>query len=136
MGRGVRTAVIGSVFAVMVGGAGYGAFNIVSALNGDGGGSGSSGPAPERTGPPSSGEIKQTSAKFFTAWERGKAAEAATYTNNDAAAGPLLTAYGQDAHITGVKITPGTASGATVPFTVKATVSYEGRSKPSRTRAS
>ncbi|MCX5246587.1 penicillin-binding transpeptidase domain-containing protein [Streptomyces sp. NBC_00201] len=130
MGRGVRTAVIGSVFAVMVGGAGYGAFNIVSALNGDGGGSGSSGPAPERTGPPSSGEIKQTSAKFFTAWERGKAAEAATYTNNDAAAGPLLTAYGQDAHITGVKITPGTASGATVPFTVKATVSYEGRSKP------
>ncbi|WP_327691180.1 MULTISPECIES: penicillin-binding transpeptidase domain-containing protein [unclassified Streptomyces] len=130
MGRGVRTAVIGSVFAVMVGGAGYGAFNIVSALNGDGGGSGSSGPAPERTGPPSSGEIKQASAKFFTAWERGKAAEAATYTNNDAAAGPLLTAYGQDAHITGVKITPGTASGATVPFTVKATVSYEGRSKP------
>ncbi|WP_328431659.1 penicillin-binding transpeptidase domain-containing protein [Streptomyces sp. NBC_00453] len=130
MGRGVRTAVIGSVFAVMVGGAGYGAFNIVSALNGDGGGSGSSGPAPERTGPPSSGEIKQTSAKFFTAWERGKATEAATYTNNDAAAGPLLTAYGQDAHITGVKITPGTASGATVPFTVRATVSYEGRSKP------
>lgn len=114
----------------MVGGAGYGAFNIVSALNGDGGGSGSSGPAPERTGPPSSGEIKQTSAKFFTAWERGKATEAATYTNNDAAAGPLLTAYGQDAHITGVKITPGTASGATVPFTVRATVSYEGRSKP------
>ncbi|MCX4881344.1 MULTISPECIES: penicillin-binding transpeptidase domain-containing protein [unclassified Streptomyces] len=130
MSRGVRTAVIGSVFAVMVGGAGYGAFNIVSALDGDGGGSGSSGPAPVRTGPPSSGEIKQTSAKFFTAWEQGKAAEAATYTNNDAAAEPLLTAYGQDAHITGVKITPGTASGATIPFTVRATVSYEGRSKP------
>lgn len=37
MGKGVKAAVIGSVFAVMVGGAGYGAFNIVSALNGDGG---------------------------------------------------------------------------------------------------
>lgn len=83
-----------------------------------------------KTGPPSSSEIKETSAKFFAAWEKGKAAQAATYTNNDAAAEPLLTAYGEAAHITGVKITPGAASGATIPYTVKATVSYEGRSKP------
>ena len=130
MGKGVKTAVIGSVFAVMVGGAGYGAYNIVSALNSDDGGSGSSGPAPVKTGPPSGGEIRTTSAKFFAAWEKGQAAEAAAYTNNDAAAEPLLTAYGEAAHIAGVKITPGTASGATIPFTVRATVSYDGKSKP------
>ncbi|GAA3804889.1 penicillin-binding transpeptidase domain-containing protein [Streptomyces coacervatus] len=128
MGKG-KVAVISGVFAVMVGGAGYGAYNIVSALNGDGG-SGASGPASVKTGPPSSDEIKATSASFFAAWEKGQGAKAATYTNNDAAAEPLLTAYSNNAHITGVKITPGTASGATIPYTVKATVSYEGKSKP------
>ena len=43
---------------------------------------------------------------------------------------PLLTSFGDAAHITGVKITPGTANGATVPYTVRATVSYGGKSKP------
>ncbi|MGI5455501.1 penicillin-binding transpeptidase domain-containing protein [Streptomyces sp. CA-249302] len=129
MGKGVKAAVIGSVFAVMVGGAGYGAFNIVSALSDDGG-SGSGGSGAVKTGPPSADEIKQASAKFLAAWAKGDAAEAATYTNNDAGAEPLLTAYGESAHIEDVKITPGAATGATVPFTVKATVSYEGKSKP------
>ncbi|MFF4834629.1 penicillin-binding transpeptidase domain-containing protein [Streptomyces sp. NPDC001315] len=131
MRKGAKTAIVGTVFAVMVGGAGYGAFNVVSALNGDGGGgSGASGPAPVKTGPPSSGEVKETTAAFFAAWEKGQAAEAAAYTNNEVKAEPLLTSYGQDAHITDVKITPGAASGDTVPFTVKATVSYDGKSKP------
>ncbi|MCI3272501.1 penicillin-binding transpeptidase domain-containing protein [Streptomyces cylindrosporus] len=129
MGKGVKAAVIGGVFAVMVGGAGYGAFNIVSALNDDGG-SGAGGSASVKTGPPSKDEIKDASTKFLAAWAKGDAAEAATYTNNDAGAEPLLTAYGESAHIKDVKITPGAATGATVPFTVKATVSYEGKSKP------
>ena len=68
MGKGVKITVISSVFAVMVGGAGYGAYNIVSALNGDGGSDGS---GSVKTGPPSSDEIKETSAKFFAAWEKG-----------------------------------------------------------------
>ncbi|WP_107427634.1 penicillin-binding transpeptidase domain-containing protein, partial [Streptomyces glaucescens] len=46
------------------------------------------------------------------------------------AAGPLLTAFGEDAHITDVRITPGAARGTTVPFSVRATVSYDGRSEP------
>src|ERR671931_397433 len=100
MGKGVKITVISSVFAVMVGGAGYGAYNIVSALNGDGG----SGAESVKTGPPSSDEIKETSAKFFAAWEKGQPAQAATYTNNDAAAEPLLASYSDAAHITGVKI--------------------------------
>jgi hypothetical protein len=129
MGKGVKTAVVGGVFAVMVGGAGYGVFNIVSALNGDGGGT--SGVAAEKkSGPPGKDEVKETTAEFFAAWEKGEAAKAASYTNNDAAAEALLTAFGDDAHITDVKITPGAASGTTVPYTVKAKVTYGGKSKP------
>ncbi|MFE9056005.1 penicillin-binding transpeptidase domain-containing protein [Streptomyces mutabilis] len=128
MGRGVKVAVIGGVFAVMVGGAGYGAYNIVSALDG-GGGSGSAGTA-KKSGPPGEDEVGETTEKFFTAWEKGDAATAASYTNNASLAGTLLTAYGEAAHITDVDITPGTATGTSVPFTVKAKVSYEGASKP------
>ncbi|MFE9022319.1 penicillin-binding transpeptidase domain-containing protein [Streptomyces sp. NPDC007808] len=130
MAKGVKAAVIGGVFAVMVGGAGYGAYNIMSALDG-GGATGAGGePAPARSGPPSAEEVEETTTEFFAAWEKGQAARAASYTNNDAAAEPLLTAYGEDAHITGVKITPGAAKGGAVPFTVKAKVSYDGKSKP------
>ncbi|MEU0452344.1 penicillin-binding transpeptidase domain-containing protein [Streptomyces sp. NPDC006129] len=129
MGKGVKAAVIGGVFAVMVGGAGYGAFNIVSALSSDGGGT--SGVATEKkSGPPGKDEVKETTAEFFAAWEKGEAAQAASYTNNDAAAEQLLTAFGDDAHITDVKITPGAAKGTTVPYTVKAKVAYGGKSKP------
>ncbi|AQS69170.1 penicillin-binding transpeptidase domain-containing protein [Streptomyces pactum] len=128
MGRGVKVAVIGGVFAVMVGGAGYGTYNVVSALDG-GGGSGAAG-ASTKSGPPSGDEVGETTEKFFTAWEKGDATAAASYTNNAAVAGTLLTAYGEDAHITDVEITPGTVNGTAVPFTVKAKVSYEGASKP------
>ncbi|MCQ9131538.1 penicillin-binding transpeptidase domain-containing protein [Streptomyces hilarionis] len=130
MRKGAKAAVIGSVFAVMVGGAGYGAFNIVNALNGDGGtGSRGSGPAAVKSGPPSGSEVKDTSAAFFAAWTKGQAAAAADLTNNAARAEPLLASY-RAAHITGVKITPGRASGAVVPYKVAATVSYGGKSKP------
>ncbi|WP_416979116.1 penicillin-binding transpeptidase domain-containing protein [Streptomyces sp. T028] len=129
MRKGAKAAIVGSVFVVMVGGAGYGAFNIVNALNG-GGGSGGGGPAAVKTGPPSSDEVKDTSTKFFAAWEKGEAAAAAALTNNAEKAEPLLTSYSGVAHIGDVTITPGAAVGDTVPFSVKATVSYEGKSKP------
>lgn len=132
MRKGAKAAIVGSVFAVMVGGAAYGTYNVVNALNGGGdGGSGTSGAAAvKKSGPPSSSEVKDTTAGFFAAWEKGQATTAASYTNNAEKAEPLLTSYGQAAHITGVRITPGAATGDTVPFTVQATVSYEGKSKP------
>ncbi|MFF4353229.1 penicillin-binding transpeptidase domain-containing protein [Streptomyces sp. NPDC001530] len=129
MRRGAKAAVIGGVFAVMVGGAGYGAYNVVTAISGDGG-SGAAGPAAVKTGPPSGAEVKETSDKFFAAWEKGDAAKAAAYTNYATNAQELLAGYRTAAHLTDVKITPGTPSGATVPFSVKATVSYDGKSKP------
>ncbi|MFV0135376.1 penicillin-binding transpeptidase domain-containing protein [Streptomyces sp. HMX87] len=130
MARGVKAAVIGGVFAVMVGGAGYGAFNIVSAVNGGGSGASAGGAETKKSGPPSRDEVRQTTEKFFAAWSKGQAAQAAGYTNNGTEAEALLAAYGEDAHIEDVTVTPGTATGTKVPFTVKATVSYEGKSEP------
>ncbi|WP_328748072.1 penicillin-binding transpeptidase domain-containing protein [Streptomyces sp. NBC_00285] len=125
MAKGVKVAVVSTVFAVMVGGAGYGAYNFVSALTKDGSGSGG-----VRSGPPGADEIAKTSKDFFAAWEKGDAAGAASLTNNSTTAEALLTGYKTDAHIGDVRITPGKATGATVPYSVKATVSYDGKSKP------
>ncbi|MFF3934457.1 penicillin-binding transpeptidase domain-containing protein [Streptomyces hirsutus] len=130
MGKGVKTAVIGGVFAAMVGGAGYGVYTIVSAVNGDGGGGGSDAAVTKKSGPPDKGEVEKASGTFFAAWEKGEAARAASYTNNAEGAAPLLAAYGEDARIADVEITPGTPAGTTVPFSVKATVSYDGKSEP------
>ncbi|GAB2791863.1 penicillin-binding transpeptidase domain-containing protein [Streptomyces chlorus] len=130
MGKGVKATVIGGVFAVMVGGAGYGVYTIVSAVNGDGGGGGSDAAVTKKSGPPDKEEVEKASGTFFAAWEKGQAAQAASYTNNAEGAAPLLAAYGEDARIADVEITPGTPAGTTVPFRVKATVSYDGKSEP------
>ncbi|WP_320779444.1 penicillin-binding transpeptidase domain-containing protein [Streptomyces sp. CRN 30] len=122
MRKGVKTAVIGGVFAVMVGGAGYGAYNVVSALGG--------GTDEVRTGPPNSDEVERTTSDFFAAWEGGKASDVASFTNDDSSAYDLFQSYFQDAHVGDVTITPGAAAGRTVPFTVKAKVTYEGKSEP------
>ncbi|MFJ3228247.1 penicillin-binding transpeptidase domain-containing protein [Streptomyces sp. NPDC086783] len=127
MRKGVKAAVVGGVFAVMVGGAGYGAYNVVTAISGDGT---AGGPAPVRTGTPDGDEVEETTEKFFAAWEKGDAAEAAAYTNDSGSAEPLLAAYRDDAHLTGVRIKAGTPSGTTVPYSVRATVRYRGKSKP------
>lgn len=129
MRKGVKAAVVGGVLTAMVGGAGYGAYNVLSALHGGSGGNVGA-PAPAKSGPPSANEVKETSTKFLAAWEKGDAATAASYTNDAGDAEPLLTAYGTSAHITKVHITAGARSGKSVPFSVKATVSYAGRSEP------
>ncbi|MFE0130360.1 penicillin-binding transpeptidase domain-containing protein [Streptomyces sp. NPDC059037] len=129
MRKGVKVALVGGVFAVMVGGAGYGAYNLVNGVTG-GGGASSSGPEAVKTGPPTDKETAETAGKFLAAWAKGDAEEASTYTNNAEVASLLLTGYREDAHLTKVKLTPGKATGARVPFSVEATVSYEGKTKP------
>ncbi|MGW3492558.1 penicillin-binding transpeptidase domain-containing protein [Streptomyces sp. NPDC001020] len=129
MRTGAKAAVVGGVFAVMVGGAGYGVYNFLNALN-DSPKSSVEGPAPVRTGPPSADEVKEASTKFLAAWAKGDAATAGSHTNNSEDAERLLTAYGADAHIGAVHITQCARSGNSVPFSVKATVSYGGKSKP------
>ncbi|MEU3208373.1 penicillin-binding transpeptidase domain-containing protein [Streptomyces cyaneofuscatus] len=132
MRSGAKVAVVGGVFVLAAGGIGYGAYSM---LGSDGGGDdgkvASRNATPEvKTGPPSAEEITQASKSFFDAWAAGDAATAALLTNNEAEAEPVLASYGEDAHIGKVKITPGPAVGTTVPYTVKATVSYGGKAKP------
>ncbi|MEW2392104.1 penicillin-binding transpeptidase domain-containing protein [Streptomyces venezuelae] len=129
MRSGAKTALVGGVFAVMVGGAGYGAYNLVSGVSG-GDGSPRSEAAEVKTGPPSDDEVRETARKFLEAWAKGDAGQAAAYTNNSAAAEGALTGFREDAHLTKAKLVPKEASGARVPFSVSTTVSYKGKSKP------
>ncbi|MFJ5292323.1 penicillin-binding transpeptidase domain-containing protein [Streptomyces sp. NPDC088348] len=134
MRNGVKIGIVGGAFAVVAGGAGYGAYNIWNAVDGSGGGAGDSTgttqAAPVRTGPPTADEISGAAKDFLAAWAKGDADTASRLTNNATDSQALLTGYREDAHVTRVTLTPGAASGAKVPFTVKATVSFEGKTKP------
>lgn len=124
---------VGGVIAAVVGGAGVGGYALY------GGGAAAEGRSQDastartrnvETGPPSAAEVRTTAERFLTAWQQGRTAEAAAATSDSAAASALLTGYSKDAHLRDVTLTEGTPSGAKVPFSVKATVSYKGLSKP------
>ncbi|MEV6553758.1 penicillin-binding transpeptidase domain-containing protein [Streptomyces sp. NPDC051597] len=128
MRSGAKAAIVGGVFVVVGTGVVYGGYQMVA---GDGSSSGShTRAAPVRTGPPSTDEITKTARAFFDAWTKGDAAAASALTNNNAAAQAALTAFHDEARVGKVTITPGAATGATVPYTVKAEVSYEGKTAP------
>ncbi|WP_353943083.1 penicillin-binding transpeptidase domain-containing protein [Streptomyces sp. HUAS MG91] len=129
MRKGVKVAIVGGVFTVMVGGAGYGAYNIVSAVTGDGGSSSLGGSQAKRTGPPTGDEIKETSHKFLSAWSKNDPDEAAHYTNNADGALAAIEGWHDEAFITRTVLTPGKAVGAKVPFKVRATVTYDKKSR-------
>ncbi|WP_405501701.1 penicillin-binding transpeptidase domain-containing protein [Streptomyces anulatus] len=131
MRSGAKVAVIGGVFVLMAGGIGYGAYSMLGdTAGGDGGTRSASESSKVKTGPPSAEEIAETSKGFLDAWAAGDAAAASLLTNNESGSEPVLASYAEDARIGKVKITPGPAVGTKVPYTVKATVSYDGKSKP------
>ncbi|WP_433450895.1 penicillin-binding transpeptidase domain-containing protein [Streptomyces sp. CA-142005] len=122
-------ALVGGVIALVVGGAGF----AVYALTGGGAAADDSASAPHKTvktGPLSAAEVRTASTRFLTAWRQGRIGEAAAATDDASAATELLTGYTKDAHLKGVTLTAGTPTGAKVPFSVKATVSYQNLSKP------
>ncbi|MFF9408783.1 penicillin-binding transpeptidase domain-containing protein [Streptomyces anandii] len=125
--------VVGGVIAAVVGAAGIGGYALY------GGGAAAEGRSQDasaartksvKAGPLSAAEVRTTAERFLTAWQQGRTAEAASATSDSAAAGTLLTGYTKDAHLKDVTLTGGTPSGARVPFSVKATVSYKGLTKP------
>ncbi|WP_129308686.1 penicillin-binding transpeptidase domain-containing protein [Streptomyces sp. L2] len=126
-----RPAVLGAMTAVVAVGAGLGAYLLY-----DGGAAAdartatTAGHRAVKTGPLTASEIRTASTRFLTAWQQGKAADAAAATDDTAAAQALLTGYTKDAHIKDVTVTAKPAAGAKVPFSVRATVSYQGHSKP------
>lgn len=131
MRSGAKVAVIGGVFALMAGGLGYGAYSMVGGGGVGGGGTDTEAASSQvKTGPPSKSEVEETAKGFLKAWASGDASAASLLTNNETIAEPLLTGYAEDAHVTKAVITPGPAVGTKVPYTVKATVSYDGKTKP------
>ncbi|MFJ6012754.1 penicillin-binding transpeptidase domain-containing protein [Streptomyces sp. NPDC092952] len=131
MRSGVKIGMVSGVLAVVVGGAGYGAYNVLSALNDGNGGGGTDAASTStevKSGPVTKEEIADASKKFLLAWANDESDAASQLTNNPVEAAPLLAGYRGDAHVTKAVITPGTPTGAKVPYTVKATVSYGGKS--------
>ncbi|MFE9659018.1 penicillin-binding transpeptidase domain-containing protein [Streptomyces sp. NPDC005955] len=124
MRNGAKAAIIGGVFAAMVGGAAYGGYVLVDEL-----GFGSDA-EPKKSGPPSAAEVRTATEAFFAAWEKGDTNAAAQATNNAAEARPVFIGYKDAAGLTDVEITPEAARGATVPYSVRATVTHEGLSEP------
>ncbi|MEV7979783.1 penicillin-binding transpeptidase domain-containing protein [Streptomyces sp. NPDC086519] len=123
-----RPAVIGGMIAVVVGGAGFGLY----ALYGGGAADAASTAdhKPVKTGPLSATEVQTTARTFLSSWQQGEVTRAASVTDDSKACVRLLTGYAKDAHVKDVTLTEGTRSGDKVPFSVKATVSYKGVSKP------
>ncbi|KUO18896.1 penicillin-binding transpeptidase domain-containing protein [Streptomyces dysideae] len=134
--RKTRPVVVGGMIAVVVGGAGFGVY----ALYGGGAAADdrtqtASSAAddkgePVKKGPLSATEVTTAARAFLTAWQQGEVTDAAAATDDTEAASALLTGYTKAAYIKDVALTEGTRSGAKVPFSVKATVSYKGTSKP------
>ncbi|WP_329121498.1 penicillin-binding transpeptidase domain-containing protein [Streptomyces sp. NBC_01465] len=134
MRSGAKVGIVGSVFAVVVGGIGYGAYNVWNGING--GSSGSSGHsttqgAPAKTsGPLSDDEIKNTAKDFLAAWASGDPDKASQLTNNPVDSLSALASFKEDAAVSKMQIAPGTPTDTKVPYTVKATVTSDGVSKP------
>ncbi|MBB5127014.1 penicillin-binding transpeptidase domain-containing protein [Streptomyces griseoloalbus] len=131
--RKTRPAVLGGVIAVVVGGAGFGAYALLGggAAAEDGTRTSSAQQAEDvRTGPLSAAEVTATAERFLTAWQDGKVSEAAAVTDDPKAAAALLTAFAKDAGVKDVTLAAGTRAGGEVPFSVKGTVSHRDVSKP------
>ncbi|WP_328944248.1 penicillin-binding transpeptidase domain-containing protein [Streptomyces sp. NBC_00250] len=131
MRSGAKVAIAGSVFVVVAGGVGYGGYNLWNGVMG-----GDASPDPRsasasspRTGPVTGEEITTTARDFLAAWAAGESDKAAQLTNDPVTAGTAVLSYREGAKVAKAVITPGAAVGATVPFTVKATISYEGVTK-------
>ncbi|MFD8734826.1 penicillin-binding transpeptidase domain-containing protein [Streptomyces sp. NPDC059618] len=125
-----RPAVLGGVIAVAVVGGALGAYSLFGGDAAAGAGITASTRKAVKTGPLSASEVTMASTAFLTAWENGDVARAAAATDDSAAATTVLTGFAKDGHISAVTLTGGTHTGAEVPFTVKATVTYKGLTKP------
>ncbi|MFH9711946.1 penicillin-binding transpeptidase domain-containing protein [Streptomyces luteogriseus] len=129
--RKTRPAVVGGMIAVVVVGAGAGAYALFGGgAAADDGTRAADRKAEVKTGPLSRAEVTGAARAFLTAWQSGKVPQAAAVTDDPSAARPLLTGYTKDAHIKDVTLTPGRPAGDKVPFSVKGTVSYKGTDKP------
>ncbi|MET9236724.1 penicillin-binding transpeptidase domain-containing protein [Streptomyces cellulosae] len=127
--RNMRPVVIGAAMAVLMGGAGYGAYALVDGAGRDGGDSASQAEA-VKSGPLSAEEVTAAAGTFLTAWQSGQVAEAAAATDEPVAAKAALISYVKDARVRNLALTPGAPARNSVTFAVKGTVTYERTTKP------
>ncbi|MEV8537254.1 penicillin-binding transpeptidase domain-containing protein [Streptomyces sp. NPDC051211] len=131
MRSGVKTAFVGGVFVLVAGGVGFAGYEMLGG-DSDDAGLGGADAAPlnaSGSGEVTAEEIERTSRDFLAAWARGDADAAGTLTDDPAAAAEALRGFRETGHVENAVVTPGAASGATVPYTVKATISFEGHEK-------
>ncbi|MDX2563832.1 penicillin-binding transpeptidase domain-containing protein [Streptomyces sp. TX20-6-3] len=130
MRSGAKVTIVGGVFVVVAGGVGYGGYNLWNGVTGGEKSPRSHSAEAPRTGPVTGEEVTTTARDFLAAWAAGEPEKAGQLTNDPVTAGPAVAAYRDGAKISKAVITPGTPVGTTVPFTVKATITYEDVSKP------
>ncbi|MFE4307345.1 penicillin-binding transpeptidase domain-containing protein [Streptomyces sp. NPDC056891] len=130
MRSGAKVAIVGGVFVVVAGGVGYGGYNLWNGVMGGETSPRSNSADAPRTGPVTDEEVTTAARDFLAAWAAGEPEKAGQLTNDPVTAGSAVAAYHDGAGITKAVITPGTPVGTTVPFTVKATLTYEDVSKP------
>ncbi|MFI8362500.1 penicillin-binding transpeptidase domain-containing protein [Streptomyces sp. NPDC085612] len=128
MNGAAKGAVICGVFLAMVGATGYGVY----ALVGDGGegGDATTSALSAGSGPVKEKEAEAAAKAFLAAWAAGDERVAADLTNNPAAAQSAVGEFRSRAYVSKAVITPGPATGTTVPFKVEAEITYEGTTKP------
>ncbi|MFD7294778.1 penicillin-binding transpeptidase domain-containing protein [Streptomyces sp. NPDC059897] len=127
MRKGVKISIVGGVFTVMVGGAGYAGYNLVTAVTG--GNTVASQGSEHKSGPPSGDEVKETSEQFLAAWAKNDPGAAARLTDYADNAMSVLEDWHDKAHVTRTELTPTKADGAKVAFHVEATVTYGKKTK-------
>ncbi|MER7051677.1 penicillin-binding transpeptidase domain-containing protein [Streptomyces sp. NPDC000351] len=131
--RRTKPAVVGSVAAVVVAGAGFGAYAVYGGqAGGDDTARTTAAAAGEKakSGPLSAAEVTSTAQGFLTAWQRGDVAGAAAATDDAGAAKALLTGWTKDARVKDATFTAGVPAAEKVPFSVKATVAHEKTAEP------
>lgn len=125
--RGVKVGIVGTVLTVMVGVAGYGAYNIYDSLDGGSGGSGGTAAATADVDKPvGAQDIAKAADTFLSAWSAGDIAKAAVQTDSVQTATAALKDFRTTGAVSKVTATALPVNGTTVPFRVKATISYTG----------
>jgi transpeptidase family protein/MecA-like transpeptidase family protein len=129
--RGVKVGIITTVAVAMFSVAGYGAYNVYTGLTDNGGGGDRTTSAADieanANKPVSAQDAAKTAADFLKAWSAGDITKAAALTTRSQSSTADMNAFASGAKITKISATPKAAkagAGATVAFSVKATVSY------------
>lgn len=126
--RGVKIGIISTVTAVMFSVAGYGAYNVYTSLDSGGDDNRTHSVADIEANankPVSAADAAKTAAEFLKAWSAGDDTKAAGLTTATDQAASGLHAFTERSAITAVAATPGPSTTATVPFTVKATITFK-----------